>query len=348
MPLKAKLKGCDIFAFNFDDDSWSQLKSKPVLMACCASKAVLKKSKLGTHFFSHHRKGDCASEAESAEHLYLKNLICLIALRNNWLVITEQEGETPDGEKWFADVYCEKGNAKLAFEVQWSYQNRDEFIRRQKKYIASGVRAAWLFKLKSNKEYWVDDIPYQFDTPVFGMKMKPRGVENLYIPQFDVALEGFIEGMLQGNLEWSPKNRQRLIAEVIPHYEKCWRCKKETGVILGVSVKNDKNREISFVKFSDEGVPEFILSNGISDQLLRNKIGTLKKRFSKTRGESYLSNGCFHCDAIMGNFFIFESLVEYCGDLPAPVHKFEYIYGAGGPYIRGEWYFNERQSKHIF
>lgn len=348
MPLKAKLKGCDILAFNFDDYSWSQLKSKPVLMACCASKAILKKSKLGTHFFSHHRKGDCASKAESAEHLYLKNLICLIALRNDWFVMTEQEGETPDGEKWVADVYCAKGNAKLAFEVQWSYQNKDEFIRRQKKYIASGVRGAWLFKLKSNKQYWIDDIPYQFDTPVFGMKMKPRGVENLYIPQFDVALERFIEGMLQGNLEWSPKDGQRLIAEVIPHYEKCWRCKKETGVILGVTVKNNKNREISFEKFSDEGVPEFILSNGISEQLLRNKIGTLKKRFSKTRGESYLSNGCFHCDAIMGNFFIFESLVEYCGDLPDPIHRFEYIYGAGGPYIRGEWYFNECQSKHIF
>ncbi len=118
--------------------------------------------------------------------------------------------------------------------------------------------------------------------------------------------------------------------------------------ILGISVKNDKNIEISFEKFSDEGVPEFILSNGIYDRLLKNKIGTLKKRYSKTRRESYLSNGCFHCDAIMGNFFIFEYLVEYCGDLPDPIHRFEYIYGSGGPYIGSEWYFHERQSKHIF
>ena len=348
MPLKAELDRCDIFAFNFDDGTWDDLKGKPVQMSCCGNKAVLKKSKLGTLFFSHYRKGDCVSEAESAEHLYLKNLICVVALRNGWNVVTEKQGKAPNGERWIADVYCQKGKAKLAFEVQWSHQSRDEFIRRQKKYIGSGVRAAWLFKLKSNKEYWIDDIPYQFDTPVFGMKMKPNGVENLFVPQFDVAVEEFVEGMLQGKLEWSPREGQRLIAEVIPHYEECWRCKKETGVILGVSVKNDKYKEVSFEKFSDEGVPEFLLSNGVFEQLSKNKIGVLKKRYSKTRGESYLSNGCFHCDAIMGNFFIFQSLVEYCGELPEPMHKFEYIFSSSSPYIRSEWCFDGCQSKHIF
>jgi len=348
LPLKAKLDGSDIFAFNFDDDSWAELKSKSSQMQCCGNKAILKKSKLGTLFFSHYRKGDCVSEAESAEHLYTKNLICLVALRNGWKVVTENQGKTPDGEKWIADVYCEKGKAKLAFEVQWSHQSGDEFLRRQKKYIESGVRAAWLFKLKGNKEYSIDDIPYQFDTPVFGMKMKPKGVENLFIPQFDVTIEEFLEGMLQGSLEWSPREGQRLIAEVIPHYQKCWRCKKETGVILGVSVKNDKYKEVSFEKFSDEGAPEFILNNSTSELLSKNKIGTIKKRYSRTRKESYLSNGCFHCDAIMGNFFIFTSLVAYCGKLPDPIHKFEYTFGSGGPYIRSEWCFDGRQSKHIF
>lgn len=348
MPLKAKLDGNDIFAFNFDEYSWAELKNKPVKMQCCGNKSILKKSKLGTLFFSHHRKGDCTSEAESAEHLYIKNLICLIALRNDWEVVTEKLGESPSGEKWIADVYCVKGKVKLAFEVQWSHQSDEEFLRRQTKYTESGVRAAWLFRLRSNKEYWIDDIPYQFDTPVFGIKMKPKGIKNLYIPQYDIPIEPFVEGMLQGKLAWSPRAGQRLNTEVIPYYKQCWQCNKETGVIIGISIKDDNNQELSFKRFGDEGVPEFIMNNGVSEQLAKHKVGILKKRYSKTRGESYLSNGCFHCDAVMGNFFIFESLVAHCGEFPNPIHKFEYIFGANGPHITGEWSFNGRQSKHIF
>ena len=348
MPLRAKLEGNDIYSFNFDENSWKELKGMPVQMHCCSARAVLKKSKLGTLFFAHHKKGDCTSEAESAEHLYLKNLISLVAVRNGWEVFTEKQGETPKGEKWIADVYCTKGKAKLAFEVQWSHQSIDEFKRRQKKYTDSGVRVAWFFKLKSNKEYRVDEIPYQFDVPVFGMKLKSKGIENMYFPQFDVNVEEFTEGMLQGDLEWSPRKGQKLTAEVIPHFESCWKCKRETGVILGVSIKDDKSKEVSFEQFSNDGIPEFLLNNGVLTVLAKHKIGALKKRYSKTRVESYLSNGCFHCDVIMGNFFIFESLTEYCGDFPAPIYRFEYILGGNGPVIRSEWSFKGCPSKHIF
>jgi hypothetical protein len=36
-----------------------------------------------------------------------------------------------------------------------------------------------------------------------------------------------------------------------------------------------------------------------------HQIGTIKLRSSKTEGKSYLSNGCFHCNALMGNFFLY-------------------------------------------
>jgi len=48
------------------------------------------------------------------------------------------------------------------------------------------------------------------------------------------------------------------------------------------------------------------LSLGLNhdDSLIQSyQYGLLKKRFSKTRGEAYLSNGCYHCDAIQGAFF---------------------------------------------
>lgn len=347
MPLRAKLNKRDIFSFNYDETSWENLRNKSVYMDCCENRAVLKKSKLGTLFFSHYRKGNCTSAPESAEHIYLKNLISKIALQFGWNVVTEKQGKTPNGEKWIADVYCEKNNAKLVFEIQWSHQTKDEFIRRQKKYISSKVRAVWLFKLKNNKEYCNNDIPYQFDTPVFGMKTKST-IKNIYVPQFDKSIEEFIKGAIQGKLNWSPKKRQPLKVGLIPHYEHCWKCKKETGVILGISIKDKSDKEIDFQLFSDQGVPEFILDNLVSEHLLKNNIGQLKNRYSKTREEYYLSNGCFHCDAIMGNFFIYESWLEYQGNLLEAIYDFNFLFDKDKLFIKGEWYFDNKKSKHIF
>ena len=51
------------------------------------------------------------------------------------------------------------------------------------------------------------------------------------------------------------------------------------------------------------------------DLLLRAGQGqlaaTIKERFSKTAGESYLSNGCPHCDAIQGDWPLGEEVSDY-------------------------------------
>jgi hypothetical protein len=40
------------------------------------------------------------------------------------------------------------------------------------------------------------------------------------------------------------------------------------------------------------------------------KIGEVKKRYSKTVQDGYLSFGCYSCDAIFGDFFLFEDKIE--------------------------------------
>ena len=317
-------------------------------MHCCDARAILKTSNRGTQFFAHYRIGDCPYGDESAEHVYVKNLIALAAIRSGWHVETEMKGETLTGDAWTADVYCVKGKAKLAFEVQRSYQTRDEFIRRQSIFDSSGIRCVWLYRVKGNKLHFVEDIPYEHETPVFGMTSKSKEIKDLYIPQFDEPLESFIEGMFQRKLAWMPKEGDRLKAEVIPHYEKCWKCKKETGVILGVLIREQHGTEIGFSKFSEENVPELILDNGVAECLSKFGVGPIITRFSRTLGEGYLSNGCYHCGAIMGNFHLSKKLLEYHEDFPDPIYSFEYTYGEKGPLIESDWYFNNRRSGQVF
>jgi hypothetical protein len=80
-------------------------------------------------------------------------------------------------------------------------------------------------------------------------------------------------------------------------------------------------------------------------------VGAIKSRYSKTIGAFYLSNGCYHCDAIQGDFFISVTFAEgyHDGIFLDPILEFIINNGQeGAPYIQGNWYFEERQSKNIF
>lgn len=77
----------------------------------------------------------------------------------------------------------------------------------------------------------------------------------------------------------------------------CWRCGSPTTVVIGVTV---------------EGYPEIVFDEPRVKQLAqalvtpevrqRFQIGALRRR--KTAGEAYVSNGCFSCDALQGDFMI--------------------------------------------
>jgi hypothetical protein len=87
----------------------------------------------------------------------------------------------------------------------------------------------------------------------------------------------------------------------------CWKCGSSTTAIVGaVPVDDDV---WLFTRASDDAVLSFIaraLPEGVAG------VGALNERASKTAGIAYLSNGCSHCDALLGNFFIFhEELLDF-------------------------------------
>ncbi|MBF4069172.1 hypothetical protein ISJ33_23825 [Burkholderia pseudomallei] len=115
-----------------------------IKMPCCGRAAIPKTSKRGNYFFAHAVRGDCTSAPESQDHIFLKSLIAKAAKSAGWTVVTEWSGTAPNGERWIADVFCQKGSAKVAIEVQLSYQTVEELRRRTSNYRASGVRVAWV------------------------------------------------------------------------------------------------------------------------------------------------------------------------------------------------------------
>lgn len=96
----------------------------------------------------------------------------------------------------------------------------------------------------------------------------------------------------------------------------CWKCGGATTCVAAVHIAGS-GRSDDWAWFEDKHAlrlaRELLIQAG---QLQR--AATIKDRFSKTAGGSYLSNGCEHCDAIQGNWPLGRSTSDYgpLGELP--------------------------------
>ena len=224
VPIRTASDQGDIHAFALNAAQWTELKATyhglNLRMPCCGVAAIPKTSVRGNFFFAHARKGECTTADESPVHLYCKSLIARAALDAGWSVTTERPGVSPTGEEWVADVFCERGTAQLALEVQMSPQSDAETVRRQQRYKASGVRGAWFFGARARTGTFVFDR----ETPAFSMRPVVVG-ELPTLEHFAVSLPDFVRGMLQKRLLWTIPRYSR------PHYvefieDVCWACKK--------------------------------------------------------------------------------------------------------------------------
>lgn len=323
MPLRCKRLDHDIYSYNLTQEEWDKLRIENNATSClhthcCDSEVVLKTSPLGTRYFAHKRKGKCATAPESKEHIEAKRQIVEGIQRTTWIAQSEEDGTTPDGNKWTADVLATKGTCKVAFEVQWTKQDDGETIRRQKRYRVSNVRGLWLFRQH--------DFISDKDTPAFQIRLDVKtGNFNVYMPSSkyraekakgdpdcwlpSIPLQEFVEGCLTGRLIYAPAVGRSLPLVVDTTTITCKRCKKETNIITGLTLKVDDvlplARSIHFSIYT-EGIEPWI-HKWLAPKLLRqHKIGRLKVRKSFLEVEKekpYFSNGCFHCDGIQPRYF---------------------------------------------
>lgn len=323
-----------IHSFVYSLKDWIALKEDKVSifkMTCCGNQAILKTSKLGTQFFAHKAKpktNDCSTGGETAEHIHIKYLVSKTLFECGWSVEVEKRGISSKGEQWIADIYAEKGKAKVAIEVQWSRQSFIETKRRQQVYKDSGVRCAWLLRSGSvkDRDAIIGDFMHRTKSvPVFSIYKNKKESDSTYhvynvckvaleeelrlepLDQTELELDNFVEKLVSGKIQFRPKYSptSQLSLDIVRL--QCWSCKRPTNTVTKVRFKNtlynidhEYSNNSQDVDVCDKETIERINSSFSQSY----NFPPLRSRYSDTVGSSYIANSCIHCDALMGRHFL--------------------------------------------
>ncbi len=321
-----------MFAFDFDElSAWNALresnaKDRNLRMPCCGACVVLRTSPLGTRHFAHAKRGPCTTAPETAEHLLAKRKVVEGIRRTGWTVKTEQEGTTPEGERWRADVLATKGKGRVAIEVQWSRQEVEETFRRQSRYDDAEVRGLWLFRQHDFPvsefvpafRLVLDDKSKSFTVLLPSPSYSPEWIkskhkdESRYWSQ-TIGLEDFAEGVVSGRLKFFPIINRTVPMDVFVTSAVCWRCNAETKLVTRIvfaasrTLPGHPDIPASLQSLGEliEG-PERVASWLPRSLLKKHGIGALRVRQSGLdveNREPYLSNGCIKCDAMQTRWF---------------------------------------------
>lgn len=301
MPLRALKNLENLNAFEYEESSWQTLKATyknlNLRLPCCNAPAIPKTSKLGNFFFAHKNRDECKTEPESAEHIYLKSIIAKAATTAGWSVMTEFPGQSNEGERWIADVYCEKGKARVALEVQLSYITYEVLKFRTERYINSGVRVAWFIL---NKKFSEGYTRASKKVPLFKVNEFNHG-EIPLIENFELPVNEFVDALLNKKVQW-----RETPCEYEIHFieDKCWRCKNVVKQVYGFSIdvygeeaKTVPNASTVLLGLLD------IITNEELKALGLNYIGYFNKLKGNAPGFPYC-NVCIHCDAPQNNHYL--------------------------------------------
>lgn len=322
-----------IHSFTYSLKNWIALKEDKVSifkMTCCGNQAILKTSKLSTQFFAHKVKPkntECSTGSETVEHMHIKYLVSKTLFECGWRVEIEKRGISSKNEKWIADIYAEKGKAKIAIEVQWSRQSFIETKHRQQVYKDSDIRCAWLLRSGSVKDRnaIVGDFMHRTESvPVFSIYKNKKDSDSTYqvynvskanserglifnpLESTDLVLDDFVRKLVSGKIKFRPKYSpiSQLVLSIVK--QQCWACHRVTNTVVRVRFINTLygfDYEYSHdSKFVDECNKETVDLINMSFSQAYHFV-PLRSRYSKTEGRNYIANSCIHCDALMGRFF---------------------------------------------
>jgi len=339
MPLKAYRGEQELLSFLLSEAEFSALRGDRALrMACCDVQAIPKRSSLGTPFFAHARRGECASGPETAFHIDAKVQVARAALAAGWTAEVEATGHTPDGARWRADVLCTRGTQWVAFEVQCSPQTMEETEARQALYRESGVRGLWFMTrhrvtLRERAKYRPQE---EYRTPIFWLDAQAR------LPRFDLDLPQFVQRALTGGLVFFPRRGQTVEMTVLLGAEQCRKCWRSTRYVAGARYHLDADNVIYRIwdKWEVQGERSSMVTRYLPpERLAQLEVALLPWRKGQ---QTYLMSRCFHCDSPLFTTLYGDERQallrgEYRAALEVPVGPVIWPWQPGENWREGQW-----------
>lgn len=221
------------------------------------------------------------------------------------------------GDGWRADVFAIKGSKKVAFEVQLSGQSLQQTLHRQYRYSQVGAACCWLFQKPPHK--LSSERP---DLPLFYVMEASEGAFHVSLSgRNEIPLDVFTEQFLSGGIRFCHSARTKTDqALTLVFYEMaCWKCNTTSHVYyVDGFLRASCNAKIQ----PEEGLwesnrlvhrPEIIAAAKrylSSPEGMNLHLGEIKRRYSSTVDNSYVSFGCHVCDSIFGDWFVMNAELD--------------------------------------
>jgi hypothetical protein len=135
-----------------------------------------------------------------------------------------------------------------------------------------------------------------------------------------------------------------LTCEVLRDDYACWKCKREVQIIVGIMLSDTAGHMAAFGSVLNDEIANFIAANMPAEVLHKSRIGNLERRFSKSLGKEYISNGCFHCGALFGKHFLLGDFSSAAGE---PFYDFTLSHDVNPFKIPNGWSCAGRPIKNI-
>ena len=239
-------------------------------------------------------------------HYYAQRVICDTLLSLGYPCCCEYQGNG-----WRADVYVEAGDKKYAFEVQTSPQTLKRTLERQSLYLRDGITCCWLFEKEPTKQRLeMEDLPVfrliDFDEDIF---VSLKGRKQLLLSDF---VTDFVSGKIKFCHFLKPLPFLRVNLIEFP----CYRCGSINHIYSLCPLQTACNVEMTpeeslwaNEKFSMDSRIVMAIENIVQDMPGIN-LAKVKERYSHTVGHSYLSFGCSDCDALFGDFYVHDTIMD--------------------------------------
>jgi len=310
----------------------------------CGTPMCAKVSSLKLRFFAHLRRpATCVYNGETVAHHQLKTLIAEVARSAGWDVEVEAVGPdwradvltvSPEGDEKIAwEVQRSPIAAGIAEERMLRHDKAGVttiWIARRNWPWSRPVRT---LVVAGSSEPWVVSGRLADWQPI----LHPDG-RKVQWNSSSAELRSVVRQILLGDLtchKWKPPDAtwripfelgwvplqaadtwcnaepqlpERLMARLELKWTTCYRCDQLTAAVVGlIPIDPSTGREYEAISTQHEKILDRVWSDmrGVINRSEQLPIGVIKRRSSKQMGVDYVSNGCYSCDTILGNQYLY-------------------------------------------